>query len=570
MYRTPSRTMVNTRSTQRKNAELYGETSGSVDAVARDTFRTPNTETGCGEQTKPSEDAKRFDSTSEIVQNRRDKNLPTKSEKKLTSRTKSSSSSVLARRRRLELEAAEAKARIEKDLIDKRLAADLAELEDEEIYSPQSEGEEVQTKHEVERWLERSHDELEAQAIPQTDTQLDGLVAPPPLRAQHAAVHGGTDGTVQMLASALKDLAAASTSNASNKNAKQFESTLPDAVDAICKQHYMDDYIDSIEDESTAVRLTKEIARIHKHGGFEIRNWISNSEAVLINLPHETLRPTAVKFKIGQHDAGERTLGLIWFPKEDELGFDVSFKRIPADIINGLKRPTKREMLRLLMSIFDVYGFLLPFTIKAKILLQQMWKINLSWDEEIPENINVKWINWLKLLKEINNIRLPRCYHASARESETGISEVTDAPNSEAQRPPAASRLLTEPRDMSARAVTPQLCKQRSYTNLELHTFADASTQAMCAVAYWRWVREVLPDLRPRTKWQQEQKPLQVGDLVIIVDPDAPRNVWPRGRIEKVMPGKDGRVRVLDIKTKTGLMRRSAARVARVPTGDEC
>uniref|UniRef100_A0A2A4IZZ3 FLYWCH-type domain-containing protein n=1 Tax=Heliothis virescens TaxID=7102 RepID=A0A2A4IZZ3_HELVI len=37
--------------------------------------------------------------------------------------------------------------------------------------------------------------------------------------------------------------------------------------------------------------------------------------------------------------------------------------------------------------------------------------------------------------------------------------------------------------------------------------------------------------MRPRKKWQQEQRPLQVGDLVLIVDPSSPRNVWPRGFI---------------------------------------
>nr|XP_049697737.1 uncharacterized protein LOC126054893 [Helicoverpa armigera] len=34
------------------------------------------------------------------------------------------------------------------------------------------------------------------------------------------------------------------------------------------------------------------------------------------------------------------------------------------------------------------------------------------------------------------------------------------------------------------------------------------------ADSFWRrWVKEVLPDMRPRKKWQQEQRPLQVGDL---------------------------------------------------------
>ncbi|XP_049878266.1 uncharacterized protein LOC126375402 [Pectinophora gossypiella] len=88
---------------------------------------------------------------------------------------------------------------------------------------------------------------------------------------------------------------------------------------------------------------------------------------------------------------------------------------------------------------------------------------------------------------------------------------------------------------------------------------------------YWRrWVKEVLPQMLPRKKWYHEERPLQVGDLVIIVDPDSPRNVWPKGVIEAVMPGKDGRVRVVDVKTKSGVLRRPASRIAFVPVGNEC
>ncbi|KAJ0171004.1 hypothetical protein K1T71_013203 [Dendrolimus kikuchii] len=267
-----------------------------------------------------------------------------------------------------------------------------------------------------------------------------------------------------------------------NKNAKLYESSKPRAVQAICKQHYADDYIDSLEDSTTAIQLIKDIAHIHKQGGFEIRNWTSNCEEVLNSLPKQTLCSNAVRFKVGQQDVGERILGLIWYPKDDELGFDVSFKRIPENIINGLKRPTKREMLRLIMSIFDVYGFLSPFTVKAKIMLQEIWKTNLDWDDEIPDTVHAKWTNWLQQLKYVNNVRLPRCYHASVTVSEMAVV----APNSERPSGHRSSTTVTENRhNVSAYASSYGL-----YTNLQLHIFCDASTQAMCAVAYWRWVNK--------------------------------------------------------------------------------
>nr|XP_013189931.1 unnamed protein product [Amyelois transitella] len=80
---------------------------------------------------------------------------------------------------------------------------------------------------------------------------------------------------------------------------------------------------------------------------------------------------------------------------------------------------------------------------------------------------------------------------------------------------------------------------------------------------FWsRWVKEVLPELLPRRKWTQEGLQLKVGDLVIVVDPSSPRNTWPKGIIEKVYPGADGRVRVVDVRTGAGVIKRPAARVA--------
>ena len=55
---------------------------------------------------------------------------------------------------------------------------------------------------------------------------------------------------------------------------------------------------------------------------------------------------------------------------------------------------------------------------------------------------------------------------------------------------------------------------------------------------FWKsWVNEILPDLVPRRKWNREQQPLKVGELVLIVDPVAPRNVCPKAVIQQVFPG---------------------------------
>ena len=82
------------------------------------------------------------------------------------------------------------------------------------------------------------------------------------------------------------------------------------------------------------------------------------------------------------------------------------------------------------------------------------------------------------------------------------------------------------------------------------------------ADTFWRrWVREYLPALQQRQKWTQPNRSLQVGDIVLIADKDAPRCSWQMGRVEDVYPGKDGLVRSARIKTKSATLTRPVTKL---------
>lgn len=266
-----------------------------------------------------------------------------------------------------------------------------------------------------------------------------------------------------------------------NKNAERYESSMPEAVHAIRKSHYIDDYIDSMPDEASAIEMVRNISKVHKQGGFQIRNWTSNSVQVLNCVPQETLGTAAVKFKTDHQFEGERTLGLLWFPGTDELGFDVSLKKIPDSVIQGKEIPTKRIMLQVVMSIFDVFGFLAPFTIQGRIMLQDTWRARIGWDAVVPNGIYEKWCKWLDLLKVVDNIRIPRCYHMTARGSEAGPA--TAPPARPLSPRPAPSALSADHAPTTTASVSLPLC----YSYLQLHVYSDASSKAMSAVAYWHW-----------------------------------------------------------------------------------
>ncbi|XP_050077439.1 uncharacterized protein LOC126564435 [Anopheles maculipalpis] len=61
------------------------------------------------------------------------------------------------------------------------------------------------------------------------------------------------------------------------------------------------------------------------------------------------------------------------------------------------------------------------------------------------------------------------------------------------------------------------------------------------ADVFWRrWVSEYLPTLTRRSKWFESVRPIQVGDIVVIVDNCLPRNSWPKGRVIDVVRAQDG------------------------------
>lgn len=73
---------------------------------------------------------------------------------------------------------------------------------------------------------------------------------------------------------------------------------------------------------------------------------------------------------------------------------------------------------------------------------------------------------------------------------------------------------------------------------------------------FWRWIREYLPLMQQRSKWNTSKRNLSPDDLVVIVDDTAPRNSWLLGRVVKTLPGSKGLVRSVLVKTKTNILQR--------------
>lgn len=224
-----------------------------------------------------------------------------------------------------------------------------------------------------------------------------------------------------------------------NINASQFEREHPMAAEAIRSSHYVDDFVASFDNEDDAVDVTKNIVAIHKRGGFVLRSFVSNSTAVLGRLGVDDVNNQQINMQL-EPNATDKILGLRWCTATDDFVFTMRFDRVDGEVMAGIRRPTKREMLSVSMSVYDPFGFLADYMLHAKLMIQHLWRTGTGWDELVPENIGRTWQLWCADFERVKLLRIPRCFSTALMVS----------------------------------------------TNVQLHVFADASEQAFSAVAYWR------------------------------------------------------------------------------------
>ncbi|XP_062713659.1 uncharacterized protein LOC109432815 [Aedes albopictus] len=233
-----------------------------------------------------------------------------------------------------------------------------------------------------------------------------------------------------------------------NVNAKEFASEYPDAADAIINSHYVDDYLDSVDTVDQAVQRWNEVKYVHSQAGFEIRNFISNSADVLRRVG-VTGGPESKSLNLDQTEQKERVLGMVWKPVTDEFTFESTLQSDIAKPITEQTIPTKRQVLRTIMSLFDPLGLIAHFVVQGKILMQDIWRSGTDWDEPIAENLQAQWSKWSRTFTDLNNVQVPRCFFSNA--------------------------------------------SQKALRNTQIHVFVDASAEAYACVAYLRIVDYAVP-----------------------------------------------------------------------------
>ncbi|CAH0725011.1 unnamed protein product, partial [Brenthis ino] len=95
-------------------------------------------------------------------------------------------------------------------------------------------------------------------------------------------------------------------------------------------------------------------------------------------------------------------LGLQWKPSTDTLNIVVSIPDQTGDYI------TKRLILSHSFKIFDPLGLISPCTIRPKVLMQELWRRSIGWDEPVPCDLQQTWDELKQDLSKLEFAQVPR------------------------------------------------------------------------------------------------------------------------------------------------------------------
>lgn len=175
----------------------------------------------------------------------------------------------------------------------------------------------------------------------------------------------------------------------------------PDTVRIVLEDFYVDDCLTSTDSEDKAIVLVGELCELLAKGGFRLTKWVSNSPRVMKSVPLEE-RAKEIKGLNLNFEAmpQERALGVFWDVEQDTFGYNISLRQKPL---------TKRGLFRFASAMYDPQGFVSPYTLKAKLLIQELSRRKIGWDEALPIDLTGEWQQWQRDLTKLEQFKVDRC-----------------------------------------------------------------------------------------------------------------------------------------------------------------
>ena len=97
-----------------------------------------------------------------------------------------------------------------------------------------------------------------------------------------------------------------------------------------------------------------------------------------------------------------KALGVSLNPQGDTIRFEIKLKQ---------EKPyTKQVILSSILRLFEPLGLASVVTIKAKIRLQEIWKLKkFDWDDPLPKEMHAIWEKLFAEIKKLRSVQFAQC-----------------------------------------------------------------------------------------------------------------------------------------------------------------
>lgn len=182
----------------------------------------------------------------------------------------------------------------------------------------------------------------------------------------------------------------------------------------LAQDFYVDDGISGSDILVTALEMQNQLTNLLKEAGFKLRKWCANHRQLLKDIPQEDQ-----EVNLDFENASIKALGLVWSPSSDQFCLKTSLQPITNF--------TKRSVISDVARIYDPLGIAGPVVVAAKIFIQQLWKLQLSWDDELPDSLASEWLDFRMALNTLHNTRIQRHVFDGQTSLHTQIHVFVDA-----------------------------------------------------------------------------------------------------------------------------------------------
>ncbi|XP_062534477.1 uncharacterized protein LOC134203611 [Armigeres subalbatus] len=182
--------------------------------------------------------------------------------------------------------------------------------------------------------------------------------------------------------------------------AEEGKETHPTAAAVLKQNFYVDDMLSGVDDIEEGKQFVEEMVDLMQSGGFTLRKWNSNCGEILRQVP-EHLRDDRSILTLDSADSTVKTLGLQWEPRRDVYRFST-----PKWTESGAI--TKRIILSDISRLFDPLGIIGPVIVQAKLIVQELWERECSWDAPLSEDMTEKWLEYRRNMIGLDGFTVPR------------------------------------------------------------------------------------------------------------------------------------------------------------------